>query len=346
MAVLDEADSHQEMEEVGEVEGKEAGDADEEDEIDGVQGLPFESALGDVRNSPGDQRVADQDHHKGDQKPENQHTDVIRQHAPLPRGFPKALEAYLGAADVGVERPSQDQRAGDAQPGRPEENGDQGVVGALDPDIRQGVQDGQVAVHADGGEEGHAEVDVEEVHAARDAASHVPEGPVVVVKVVVDLEGQDADEQGVHHGQVEQVDVGARGVRDPAGQQVEGGPVFQQAQHEDGNVDGGEEEILEVGPKAALLAGVGRCLAFHLLWSRIRSLAFACCRKPLSPSSWERRQPSASSQLGETRIRSKETTGTGKAREIDKRILKVKPATGIGYPDFGSGFGGVGKTRA
>lgn len=72
------------------------------------------------------------------------------------------------------------------------------------------VHGGDVAVHADAGHEGHADVNVGEVKRARDAAHGVSKHPDAVVEMIVDTKGQGAQKERVGHGEVNDVHVGGR----------------------------------------------------------------------------------------------------------------------------------------
>uniref|UniRef100_A0A7M4FIE8 Uncharacterized protein n=1 Tax=Crocodylus porosus TaxID=8502 RepID=A0A7M4FIE8_CROPO len=71
------------------------------------------------------------------------------------------------------------------------------------------VADAQVALDADAGEEHDAAVQVGVELETHEPAGEVAEGPVVLLRVVVDEEGQRAHVQQVGRGQVQHVDGGA-----------------------------------------------------------------------------------------------------------------------------------------
>lgn len=69
---------------------------------------------------------------------------------------------------------------------------------------------GHVAVHADASHEADAHVDVGKIQRPRDETGKFSEHPVVPVEVVVDPEGQRAEDEDVRHGQVADVDTEGR----------------------------------------------------------------------------------------------------------------------------------------
>lgn len=92
---------------------------------------------------------------------------------------------------------------------------------------------------------------------AYELADGFAEGPVVLVGIVVDEEGQSEDVERVTHGQVEHVDGGGPPVLGPEHDHVERRGVQRQADHKDQSVADGEEDVFKVFVKFTKRAGVG-----------------------------------------------------------------------------------------
>ncbi|KAG7221668.1 hypothetical protein INR49_000035 [Caranx melampygus] len=121
---------------------------------------------------------------------------------------------------------------------------DQRAPGALNPQVGVWVHRGHVAIHTDARHETDVHVDVGEEQSPRDAARHVPEDPVVPVDVVVDPEGQSAEDDDVGQGQVADVDAEGRARFDPAGEHEQGDQVSRETDEQSQAVDHREEVVL------------------------------------------------------------------------------------------------------
>lgn len=111
------------------------------------------------------------------------------------------------------------------------------------------VADAHVPIHADAGEEEDAAVEVDVEQKAHNFAGRHPEGPVVVVTVVVDEGGQRQNVQEVGQGEVEQEDGG--GVPGPNLQEEpQSCGIEDEAKDKDQAVGHRQEDVFEVLIKA------------------------------------------------------------------------------------------------
>lgn len=206
---------------------QEAQDADEQDQVDGPRGLLLVNAASGVGDPLGNERVADEDDGKRDDKAEQQGTDIVGHHAMGPAGRREVLKARSRVPwALVVKGPPKDKWDRDAYSNEPKACDHYPVVGDFDPDVGEGVQHGHVTIHANAGEEGNADVDVDVVQGPGYPTSHVSKDPIVLVQVVMDFKGQHANKQGICYSQVDEVDVGVRAVLDLAGQKVESQDIF------------------------------------------------------------------------------------------------------------------------
>lgn len=83
------------------------------------------------------------------------------------------------------------------------------------------------------------------------------EGPVVLISVVIDEEGQSEDVERVTHGQVKHVDCGGFPALCAEHNHVERCGVQPQANHKDQGVADREEDVFELFIKFTESAGVG-----------------------------------------------------------------------------------------
>lgn len=162
--MLDELDLHQEVEQVSEVIREEAQGTDEQDHVDGPQGLLLVNAVLDLADPLGNEWVADQDDGKWDDKAKQQSTDIVGQHALGPAGHREVLKASSRVpCTVVVQGPPKDEGDRDACSSQPKHCDHYQVVGDFDPEVDEWVQYCNVTIHANAGEEGNAEVDVDVV---------------------------------------------------------------------------------------------------------------------------------------------------------------------------------------
>uniref|UniRef100_A0A3B5M8B0 PHD-type domain-containing protein n=1 Tax=Xiphophorus couchianus TaxID=32473 RepID=A0A3B5M8B0_9TELE len=80
---------------------------------------------------------------------------------------------------------------------------------------------GHVAVHADAGHEADAHVDVGIVQKPSELTGEVSKLPFVLMEVVVDPQGQHAEDDDVRRGQVADVDTKSRSRADPDGEDIQ-----------------------------------------------------------------------------------------------------------------------------
>lgn len=136
--------------------------------------------------------------------------------------------------------------------GRPSKYPDAGrhgysAVCVTEPQVCVGMDGGQVAVYTDAAHEGNADVDVGEEDCTRQATRHLSEGPVIATEVVVNAEGENAQENGVSHSETD--DINSRGglVLCFEDEDIESAQIPQQTKHHHKDVGDGEEVELEIG---------------------------------------------------------------------------------------------------
>lgn len=137
---------------------------------------------------------------------------------------------------------------GQQQGARPDDGADEAAVGQrAKPEAAASLDDGDVAVGADAGEQQHAAVQIHAVAAAQQLAGHRPHRPRR--QLVVHDERQRHHEQQVGDGHVEQVNVG-HGL----GPLVEGvGDDHQDVSHEAQDADDGVDVRADHQLQAAVL---------------------------------------------------------------------------------------------
>lgn len=80
---------------------------------------------------------------------------------------------------------------------------------------------------------------------AYNLAQRLAERPVVLIRVVVDEEGQSEDVQGVAHGQVEHVDSGGLPALGAEQHHIQRSSVQRQADNKDQGIADGQENVFE-----------------------------------------------------------------------------------------------------
>lgn len=210
-AALDHAHASEQVQQVNHVVGQEAEERDGQDGVDDPHRLlgRFGLYLGDP---PGSQRVAQQDDQGGQQRAKGEAQNAVGRQAGVPLGFGEVLKAAAASGFLlaGGQRTHEDEDQHGHGNGEPERRAHHhGAPGAPKLQVEVRVNGGHVAVHADAGHEADAQVDVGEEEDAGDAAGHVAKHPVVAVDVVVDPEGQRAQDDDVGQSQV--ADVHAEG---------------------------------------------------------------------------------------------------------------------------------------
>lgn len=242
-AVEDDVHAAHQMQQVDRVVRQEAQQRDGQDGVDHAPRLA-RRARPDAADAAGHQRVAHQDNHRGHQRAEHQAEDAVGPQTPVPLLLTEALEAPLLLA---LGRVGQDEGQRGDGVHQPNAGTDQhGAAGVPQAQVGERVHSGQVAVHADAGHEGDAGVDVGMEDGAGEDAHWFAQTPDVVMPVVVDAEGQSAQEHCVHHGQVDDIDFWGRSLL-PLGEEApESRQVARQPKDHHQAVDNREEVKLEV----------------------------------------------------------------------------------------------------
>lgn len=270
-AAVDDVHASQQVQQVHQVVGQEAEQHDGQDGVDDPQGSlgRFGFYHGDA---PGDQRVTHEDDDGGKQGAEDQTQHAVGPQTRLPLFFGEVLETAVrsGCVSLGFQG-AHEEEGHHGNPGHtPQRHAhDQRAAGAPQPQVGVWVHRGRVAIHTDAGHEADVHVDVGEEESPRDAARHVPEDPVVPVDVVVDLEGQSAEEDHVGQSQVADVDAEGRARFDPAAEHEQGHQVSRETDEQSQAVDHREEVVLVLhrGLAAAPLSRIhhGSLTVFFLL---------------------------------------------------------------------------------
>lgn len=120
----------------------------------------------------------------------------------------------------------------------------------------QRVDDGQVAVDADAGEEAHAAVQVQVEAEPGHLAEGLPEDPATVHEVVDHQEGQRQQVEDVRDAQVEDKQVDVAQLLPVPQQRPEAPTVGQQPHQQHRDVNGGQEPAREVQVDARTEAGI------------------------------------------------------------------------------------------
>lgn len=126
---------------------------------------------------------------------------------------------------------------------------------------------GQVAVYTDAAHEGDADVDVGEEERTRQATRRLSEGPVIAIDVVVNAEGENAQENGVGHREADDVNTRGGFVLCFEDEDIESAQIPQQTEHHHKDVGDGEEVELEIGsPLTVAWVVVGGVHFQRFLW--------------------------------------------------------------------------------
>lgn len=230
-AALDDLHVSEEVQQVHHVVGQEAEQHYRQDGVNDPHGFLRRSSL-DPGNAPGGQRVAHQDDQGGQQGAKGQAQEAVRPQTRVPLRLGEILEAPVLAVFVlvGFQRSHEDEDQDGHSNGAPERRAhDQRAPGAAQPQVDVRVHGGDVAIHANAGHETDAQVDVGVEQDPGDAAGHVPEHPVVPVEVVVDPNGQSAEDEDVRESQAADVHAEGRARIGPEGEGDEGGHISWQS---------------------------------------------------------------------------------------------------------------------
>lgn len=142
---------------MGEVVWEKAESTNEQDDVDGRQSFPLANAVFDLGDPPRNERVADQNDGKRDDKTKHQGQDVVKGHARNPAAPCKVLKTHGGVSGPSVvEGTTKNERNHDAQGNHPKEGGHHHVVSDPDLDVREGVQHCNVTINTDAGEKDNA----------------------------------------------------------------------------------------------------------------------------------------------------------------------------------------------
>lgn len=176
---------------------------------DETQGLALLPAAG-VAKGPEDADVAVEHDEQREAEAHNQ-ADQLQSHTPLGGVILDphlAQEHHMVVRNLGGRHLLEgEDHAAQGQAAHPDDGaGDLGVTGAALPAGADGVDDGQVAVEADAGQEEDAAVVVEGEEGARDLAQGQPEHPLI--GPLYGKQGQGEGQQEVGNGQVEEEGVG------------------------------------------------------------------------------------------------------------------------------------------
>lgn len=232
-AALNDAHASEQVQQVDYVAGQEAEERDGQDGVDDPHRLLgcFGLYPGDA---PGSQRVTQQDDQGGHQGTKGEGQNAVGRQAGAPLGFGEILKAAAASGFLlaGGQRTHENEDQHGHGHGAPERRAHRhGAPGAPKPQVEVRVNGGHVAVHADAGHEADAHVDVGEEEDAGDAAGHVAKHPVVAVDVVVDPEGQGAQDDDVGQGQVADVDAEGSAASGSEGEDDQRGEVPRQAEN-------------------------------------------------------------------------------------------------------------------
>lgn len=232
-AALDDAHASEKVQQVDHMAGQEAEDGDGQDSVDhshrflGCFGLYF-------GNAPCSQRVTHQDDQGRQQGAKDQTQEAVRHQARAPLSFGKVLKAAVASRFIlfGRQRTHEDEDQNGHSDGAPERHAhDHGGPGAAKPQVDVRVDGGHVAIHTDASHEADAHVDVGKEQDAGEAAGEVAKNPVVPVDMVVDPEGQDAEDDDVGQSQVADIHAEGRTRSGPAGEDDERSHISWEAEN-------------------------------------------------------------------------------------------------------------------
>lgn len=197
----------------------------EAEQCDGQDGVDDPHSLlscfgADHGNAFGCQRVAHQDDNRGHQGAKNQTDYTVSPQSVVPLSGSEVFKTAVVIPSLQWTHEDEDQYSHSTK--TPQSHTYQQRPFWV-PHSQVGVwmHRGHVAVHADAGHEADAHVDVGIVQNPSELTGEVSKLPFVLMEVVVDPQGQHAEDHDVRRGQVADVDTESRSRADPDGEDIQ-----------------------------------------------------------------------------------------------------------------------------